>query len=1395
MSEGRYPRPRRAWLVAIVLLSAAVTLHAQQTGKTSAKKNGKPATEKLAKETPANPARCLGLAEDLLNHANTYYWLARARGDAPYEFEKAADFARQAVDKLNAIPKVKQNAAQIDKLLQEAKAHINGLKEREHTGSKALSNTVPLYHMLLKLDETFEFQEDPNEAVVRKAIRTLWETFGPKIIGVPQAYVVILSDPKSERTEEIVNEFLNENCNAYVISPHEIARYLSPEEIEQIYTDIAKPAPWLKLAKSYNALGITIIRIVKNDIVGDIYYFGAYYHRMDAMRFKKINKTAYSDGFLQDARRTKYIAWTLLFVIILLATASTPLFNILNKESTGHFAPFWVGGVACVLGIGVFWSALKALAAASPPPLEEYFHPAAYLWYFGAAATYTITPLAVCYLTFSRVAYTKDRLNNPEVISAIAFGSLAAAPALMGYYSILRFDLGSTLPHVIGWLLALWILSFFLGRSFSESAIKRETRCTVEYVILAVVIYLIGLLMLFWTHYSWLWPVIIAAIAAPAGRYGPRLIFCIIEKIKAAKESASDDLVDGLEWLAEQTSNPAEYILPQEGVLEEPAEFVIANTDALLQVIYIEAPQGCGKTRTAKEIADEIKRRYEEAGRQTIILFGDCDEFAGEGNAIPYEPFAQAMGDFLGVGRFDDPTQKAEKIKSGLTKMGLNVALSSVGLNAIGSLLDTQEEATADKKTTANEMAYVVTQGLINLSNSARVVFIIDDIHWMDPVTFEMFQKLFELLMQEFENNEISFILTAKSPEPGMQTGPAVPFVKQMAKEGKINFYAKVNQSALEHRGLIEGLLDSLRFDYDSRMRLGYFLRESGIGRPLHILQTVKTMIDNEMIEYVGAKFVIKREVDLAKLPQPDDFVRMVKTQLEGLDPRVVGILECAAIIGRDFRANILADIYDVDRLELLDMLRKAEKSNLIVDVRETHDLFRFTSKNTISVLRNMSNLSSRPDEKLSEMVKEYQYRYINVREKELKKAGIEITDAALSDITSLATRAFLIRDVMPAKALLLNKAAAEKSYERGRTLDAKNYYDNCVAIIREGYAIGDAEMLPILLSYSRCLLDAQGDKDVVRKNIEIARELIEKSASEYGEEQAELLLLECYARYQEKEFDRAVELAQQVLDHPSATRPQRIRAQYRIVSAMPIDSPERDEGARNAYKAFIKDIDKELAVTEDKAIADQMLTTKSNALDRLGLLLLRGFGDTEEALEHFDASIAINDETAINDRRGVALSRSGRAECYLACGRTEEAIKEYEQSLMLFELTGSTPNIVRVTASLAGIYRQEGRLNEADTYYNRSHSYAKTSNLIGGQLKAIAGIIETALDSGKGDDLANGVAKLEACLKNLSDEKKSKVPRAIETAAAALKRLRKSGKYDRLKVDSLMASLSPEDA
>ena len=1384
-----------ALLCSCLFLSTSVGL-AQEKPKAPAKKAAKP-DKKAAKaegkkeEPPPDPR--LAPAKKLLNHANTYYWLARGRGNAPYEFEKAAEFAKQALAAIQKIPKTEDNAAQIDRLIEEAKPHVDQLKERKHTGNKAISNYVPLYHVMLKLDDTYEFQEDPDEAVVRKAIAAFWKEFGAKVIGMPQAYIVVLSDPRSPRVEEIVNEFLNENCTAYVISPHEIARFLTPEEIEQTYADLSVPDPWLKLAKQYHALGISIIKVTKNDIVGNIYYFGTYYHRMDAMRMKKINKTAYFDGFLQDARATRYVATLLVLVVIGLCTASTPLFNRLNKESTGHFAPFWVGGLACALGVGVFWGALKALAAASPAPLEEYFRPAAYLWYSGATATYTVTPLAVCYLAFSRIGYVKDRLNNPEMIASIAFGSLAAGPALLGYYAVLRFDLGSTLPHVIFWLAALWILSFRLGRSFSDSAIKRETVSTAEYITTATAAFLVGLLALFWTHHSAVWLLVIAGVAAPAAYYVPRLVFRIVERIKAAKESAAEEEIDGLEWLAEQTSNPAEYILPQEGLLTEPAEFIVNNTDALLQVIYIQAPAGCGKTRTAKEIADEIKRQNKEQGKETLLLMGDCDEFAGEGNAVPYEPFAQAMGDLLGVGRFDDPGQKAEKIKSGLTKIGLNVALSSVGLNAIGSLLETAEHMAAESKTTANEMAYVVTQSLINLSRGSQVVFILDDIHWMDPVTFEMFEKLCELLMQEFENNEINFILTAKSPEPGLQIGPAVPYIKRMAKEEKINFYGNVNQAALEHRSLIEGLLDSLRLDYDSRMRLAYFLRESGIGRPLHILQTVKTLLDTEKIEYAGGKFSIKKETDFTKLPQPDDFVRMVKTQLEGLDPRVVGILECAAIIGRDFRANILADIYNIDRLQLLEMLRRAEKSNLIVDVREIHDLFRFTSKNTIAVLRTMSNLSSRPDEKLSQMVKEYQYRYINVREKELAKAGIEITDAALSDITGVAMRAFLIRDVMPAKALALNRAAAAKSYERGRILDATQYYDNCVTIIQEGYAITDAEMLPILLAYCRALLDSHGDMSVVEKNIQLAREIIEKSEEEYAEEQAQLLLIECYAEFRRENYERMIELARQVLDHPSATRPQQLMARLRIVSAMSVDSTEEDEEARTAYRDFIADVDKELKTTGDKEVTDYMLKTKSVALDNLGFLLLRGFGNTEEAIEKFEKSIAINEETAVNDRRGVAISRSGLGECYLALGRTEDAVKEYEQSLMLFELTGATPRIVRITKTLGDVFREQGDLQQADTYYCRSHSYANTSNNVRGKLNAIAGIIETAIDSEEKDDLANGITKLEACLEDLSEEKKRRLPKAVDAVTTALKRLREAGQYERLKVDSLIASLAIE--
>ena len=1311
--------------------------------------------------------------EGLLNHANTYYWLARARGSAPYEFRKSAAYAEKALQTLKRVPRTRKNAGRIAALERRAKAHLKALKAQLAIAKDALSNAVPLYNFVLGLDDSYDHADDPREVAAENAMAALKQGF-TSAPGASQTYALVLSSPRSPDLEELVHEFLNENSSAYAVSPHEIAATLTPEDVAALYADPTARGPLAKIAKAYDTPAVTVYVIARNDEVDDVYYYGATLKKV--ADGKGVVKIQYMDGFCEDTRPKVWVARGLGAIVFALTIVMTFVYAGVNRDRTGRAAPFWVGGAACLAGVVIIRLAFAGLAQASPNPLQYYYKTTSVVWLLTAAAVLTLAPLVICYLVFSRIGTLKDRFLNPDTQAALAFGALAAAPVVMASSAAVRFDLASTLAPTAAWVVSLMLVAFRFGRAYSRSAIRRERSGTSEALILLAVAYLLGLASLFWTNASpWVFP-IIAVVGALIAWGGPGSVCRVVERVKALYRGESEDASEGLEWLAAQTSEPSVYIPPQEGLIEDAARFVTENHDPLLQVIFVEAPQGTGKSRAGAEIAREIERQNAERGARTVILRGDCDEFADEGAAVPYEPFAQAMGDFLGVGRFDDPAEKAEKVRKGLTRLGLGVALGSVGLSAIGSLLDTDASAQGDKTATANEMAYVVKQGLHNLSQGAQVVLVLEDIHWMDPVTFEMFAKLCELLMQDFERNEVCMILTAR---PARRRGEnrAVRLIRDLGERQRVNLYDGVNAMTLEHKDLADALLDALRFEYDSRQRLAAYLRDSGISRPLHVLQTVKTLLENGQVRFVGGKFVVERKADLSRLPQPDDFVRMVQGQLEGLDPRVARVLECAAIVGREFRAHILADILNIERLELLDLLRQAEKSNLVEDVRETPDLFRFVTKNTVAVLRSLSNVSRRQEDRLAEIVKEYHYRFVACRERELTKDDATLTDAALADLTGLATRAFLIRDVIPGRALAINRAAAELSYDRGRILDARNYFENAVRIIEEGAQLPDEEMLAILLAYSRCVLDTGGDLESVRRNVALAREIIERSPDAFPEAEAELRLLGCCEKYDSGDVEAAVGLAEEVLDDPSANRAQRLRARYRIACAMPAEDPTQAQEARAAFEDLIREIDEEVASPGGEVYTESLLKTQSDALDRLGMLLIEQFDAPEEAMERFRESIKLNDRTARNDRRGVATSHAGIAECWVKRDDHDKARREFQLSLQYFEITGVTPEVIRVSRRLGWLELDMGAFEDADKRFNMSCSFAKNSGDLRGRLLAVAGILETALASGDESDLRDGAAKARECIGETDDDARPPHAEALRQVTAPLERAVREGR------------------
>ncbi|SVC05188.1 uncharacterized protein METZ01_LOCUS258042, partial [marine metagenome] len=229
-----------------------------------------------------------------------------------------------------------------------------------------------------------------------------------------------------------------------------------------------------------------------------------------------------------------------------------------------------------------------------------------------------------------------------------------------------------------------------------------------------------------------------------------------------------------------------------------------------------------------------------------------------------------------------------------------------------------------------------------------------------------------------------------------------------------------------------------------------------------------------------GGNFILTKGADLKKLPPPQDYLRMVEELLNGLDSRLLDMLQCAAVLGKSFRSSIISEIFKVDMLDFLEMVKGAEAKQIVKDVSEEDDIYEFIEKRMVGIFRN---LRKREDEEefIPQMVREYHKRYVEIKEKEIKEKNISQNQIPYRDILSLASHSRAVADVYPRKALLYNSLAAARAFSRGLFKVANGFFKNALIILNSLKSSEKTEKaLQLYIDYAKCKLDEQTSFDEV---------------------------------------------------------------------------------------------------------------------------------------------------------------------------------------------------------------------------------------------------------------------------------------------------------------------------
>lgn len=855
-------------------------------------------------------------AEQHLHHAETWHWLGMAengnmRAFARGKGEIAAGLA--VLEKLKASPDPKN--LQLRLRLEGLGRDIEEQAELTHDTLYGVFPVVRLLGPSLLLQPsgtgTFEMFDDPAVVAATRAAASLSDSLSTLAAREGQLPVVFSTIPKSKALENEVRYVFNQNPNFFVSPESDITGIINQDaQIGQ--DDMATVANHLGTGK------LLLVSIEETDVIpGNLHFYSlrAKFHGLPAQK----NSESVAFGFCRDSRDSlgAIILWHgALAALALLAFGG---FRYLRESGW----PLDVGGATVALGTFILgrllcYPIIHLLRTVMPPPET-------------LAITSAWWPVAVGIAVLSApwlvIRISSTRIRLPLIVTAnwdgVAVAGTLGAVSFFVAPSILWCEgrsAGLLLPFTVGAGLTGWFAGQVLLGRYRE-------------IMLLLPVTLSGIVCS-----SFLTGQAALTTGALACSVGVLIPLAILRERSAQRRGKTEAISANEEKGGIAYSPDGKRAIKP--VFQPPNDFERMRTKCLTpdekgsKTVWLAlvGPPGSGKTACCHELL-----RIMIAGLgKCVVLRGDCGSEPGH-SASPYTPFRQALADVFDVANFSG--------KGG--REGICDALGPI-MDVIPFMnlipVSTVEE---DQPSTQEEVFKAVLRILRKKAENSRLVVWMGSWENRDPLSSQLCSYLHEHLPTG-GNANILFLLEGRCREAIRTDGLADDEI------------VDVPPPDLNHLQSI--LVRGLRFEPTSAATIAEFVQiaPEGRGGVFWLMEIVKHLWKHEaLVEHDGVWQLADRYSGGAEaLPLPEDLGDLVREQVDDLD-RHRPLLECAACLGTEFTATVLANALRWDRLEVLRALNDIESSSgLLHDMRDQDDVFTFSSELLLDQIRRVFSIS-----------------------------------------------------------------------------------------------------------------------------------------------------------------------------------------------------------------------------------------------------------------------------------------------------------------------------------------------------------------------------------------------------------------------------------------------------
>jgi DNA-binding SARP family transcriptional activator len=318
----------------------------------------------------------------------------------------------------------------------------------------------------------------------------------------------------------------------------------------------------------------------------------------------------------------------------------------------------------------------------------------------------------------------------------------------------------------------------------------------------------------------------------------------------------------------------------------------------ILQVALVSGEPGIGKTRLASEFSQLVH------ARGGVALYGRCDEDA----IVPYQPFVEALRPYV---RATSASLLRERLH------GLEYDLGRVFPELLGRLPEIRPPIQSDPETERYRLFEAITSLLTGISASCPTVLVLDDLHWADKPTLQLFRHVVRAA------RHAALLVLACYLDVELEEDDWLPdVVADLRRESCVTSMSLHGLSEADSGELVDGLAAR-----DVPRPLVRALHRETDGNPFFLEEVVRHLIETDRSAFDRGD---AQQVSLEGLDLPERIREVVARRLRRMPSQVNDVLSLGAVVGTEFDAALIGRASEQSPEAVLELLEQATRAGLV---------------------------------------------------------------------------------------------------------------------------------------------------------------------------------------------------------------------------------------------------------------------------------------------------------------------------------------------------------------------------------------------------------------------------------------------------------------------------------